>query len=847
MPNLFTDFRQALRSLRKAPVFTTLAVTSIALGIGANTTMFTLLDQIVLRPLPVERPEELVQVQIEGTFNGNTWGDGTELSYPMFEDFRDHNGVFSGMFARFGWNMHLNTGQSTERVSGELVSGGYFGTLGVLPALGRVLTPDDDRAQGASPVAVLSFDYWVSRFSADPRVVGRKITLNGQPFTIVGVAGEGFSGIDVGSATQVFVPMMMKPQLTPGWNMLDDRRGRFARVFARLRPGVTAEQAQLQLQPYFRSMRDQELKDKFFTTASEFSRQEFRRSTLSVTSAARGHSGLQEYLRTPLWTLMAIVCGVLLIACANVAGLLVARGMARQREIAIRLAIGGSRVRVVQQLIVESMVLGLLGAIAGLLVASWGTTLLLAFFLDPEATVSVSASPDVRILAFNFGLALLTSAVFGLVPALQATRPALAATLKEQSGSVAGGGPLRLRKGLVVAQVAVSLLLLIGAGLFVRSLRNLLAQSPGFQTTNLVTFAIDPSLNGYAPERTKHLATTLIQRLSALPGVTGVSIAGVALLEGGSWNSYVTVEGYNAKAGEPVLAYNNTVMPGYFAAMRIPLLQGRDFRDADAHGSAVEGDALGPGGNNYFRVAIANKRFVDLYFGGRSPLGRHVGFGSNPGTKTPMEIVGVVGDSKYIGMRDAAEPQLFFPLLEDSSPRTLVTYVRTAQPATATFDLLRRTVRELDPNLPIFQLRTMEDKVKQSLITERMVAGLSSVLGSLATLLAVIGLYGVMAYSVTRRTREIGIRMALGARAARVAQLFLQESGRLVLVGFAVALPAVWWLGRYVRSQLYGVEPLDPLTVGLAVAGLAVVAFAGAVFPALRAARINPLSALREE
>jgi putative ABC transport system permease protein len=841
MRSILADARHALRILRKAPTFTAIAIVSIALGIGANTTIFTLLDQIVLRPLPVERPQELVQLQIDGSFSGDTWGDGSEMAYPMFRDIQSHNSVFAGVFARFGWSLHLNTGGTTERVNGELVSGSYFPTLHVPPALGRVIEPSEDRAQGAHPVAVLSFDYWQSRFSGDRTVLGRTITLNGHPFTIIGVAREGFTGIDVGSATQIFVPMMMKPQLTPGWNDLDSRRRRFARVFARLAPEVTPAQAESRLQPFFKSMREDELKDKWFANTSDYSRQEFRRARLSIVPVPRGHSGLREYLTQPLWTLMAIVAGVLLVACANVAGLLIARGMGRQREIAIRLAVGGSRARVAQQLVIESVVLGVLGGIAGLLAATWGTAFLLGVFLDPESVVSISASPDARILAFNFCVALAASVAFGLAPAVQATRPALAATLKEQSGSVAGGGPARLRKGLVIVQVAMSLLLLVGAGLFVRSLRNLLEQQPGFKPANVITFTVDPSLNSYSPDQIKRFAATLIERIGTLPSVTNASIAGIAILDGGSWNSTMTVEGYTAKANEPLITFNNTVMPGYFATLGIPLLRGRDFTAQDARWGPKKTDDDDAG------VAIANQRFVDLYLKGKDPLGQHIGFGGNPGTKTPIEIVGVVGTSKYVGIREDAGAQLFFPLLAGNSPTTLVTYVRTAQSPASVIPLLRKSLHDIDPSLPMFQLRTMDDKVKQSLTIERLVAGLSTVLGVLATLLAVIGLYGVMAYTISRRTREIGIRLALGAQARGVAWLFVTEASRLLATGLLIGLPAVWALGRYVQSQLYGVAPLDPLTIVLAIVGLAAVASAGVLVPAARAAGISPLTALREE
>jgi len=840
MTNLLSDFRLASRTLWKAPLFTTLTVVSLALGIGANTTIFTLLDQVVLRKLPVERPDELVQVQIHGSFHGNSWGDGSELSYPMYLEFRQSNAAFSGMFARFEWPMHIGTTRGIERVSGELVSGTYFPTLGVRAALGRLLTPADDRVPGGHSVAVLSHGYWKARFASDPTIVGQKLTVNSHPFTVIGVAAEGFSGIDVGSATQVFVPMMMKAQMTPGWNFLDDRRGRFARVFARLRPGMTAEGAQSLLQPSYKAQRAEELKAPFFANASDFSKREFQQATLQIVPAARGHSETRSNLNDPLWTLMAIVIGVLLIAGANVAGLLLARGVARQRDMAIRLALGGTRYRIIRQLMAESVVLALGGAVLGLVLATWGTSLLLTLFVDSESAVSVNASPDARILAFNFALALAAGLVFGLVPAWQTTRPELAPTLKEQSGSVVSGGSVRLRKAIVVVQVALSLLLLIGAGLFVRSLSNLLAQDPGFNADSLVAFNVEPSLNGYESDKTKRFAGALLERLKASPGVTAAGVSNIPILNGGSWNSTVMIDGRAARPGEPVIAYNNLVMPGYFSTLGIPLLRGRDFTEHDAYwGPSVEGRT--------FSVAIANRKFVEQYLGTSDPIGRRVGFGGEPGTPTPIQIVGVVGTSKYVGIRDEAEPQLFFPVLQQDGPRSFAFYVRTAQTPTAMFDTVRRTMRELDADLPIFGLSTMEERVQRSVTNERVIAGLSSVLGVLASLLAVVGLYGVMAYTVTRRTREIGIRMALGAQGRAVAWLFVRESAILVGLGFLVAVPSAWALGRYVESLLYGLKPADPWTMLAAMIALAVIAAAGSLVPARRAARINPLTALREE
>ncbi|MPY89066.1 MAG: FtsX-like permease family protein [Luteitalea sp.] len=728
---------------------------------------------------------------------------------------------------------------------GELVSGTYFPALGVRPALGRLFTPKDDQVPGGHSAAILSHAYWQTRFAGEPSVSGREITINGHPFTIIGVAEAGFSGINLANAAQVFVPMMMKAEMTPGWNCLDDERCRFAQVFGRLRPGVMREQAQARLQPSFRALRERELTDSYFARASDYTKRQFLETRIELAPGDQGYSEPRGPLTQPLWLLLAIAGGVLLIACANVAGLFVARGLGRQREVAIRLTVGASRWRVIQPLLAESVVLASLGALGGLLLASWGTTLLLRLLLDAESSVSVTGSPDARVLAFTAGVALATGVVFGLVPAWQVTQPSLGATLKDQSLGVVGGGPVRLRKALVVAQVALSVLLLTGAGLFVRSLRNLAAQDPGFVTRNLVSFDVEASLSGYSGAHAQQFYKTLVERVSALPGVTSVALTLGPLLQGEQWSSGMTVEGYAAEEGEDVRVSNNAVTPGYFETMGIPLLSGRDFTPQDARLTPPgEGELSWVDG---FSIAIANQRFVDVYFEGKNPIGGRVGFGGDPGTPTPIEIVGVVENAKSEGLREDVRPQLFFPFLESADPMRATVHVQTRQAPEAIFPLLRRTAREIEPDLPLLNMATMERQVERSLRGERLVAALSSVFAALATLLAVIGLYGVMAYTVMRRTREIGIRMALGALSSRVAWLFLREAVSLVLVGFGVALPVIWALARYVESLLYGVEPLDPITIAVAMLGLGVVAAAGALVPAVRAARIHPLMALREE
>ncbi|HVR71016.1 MAG TPA: ABC transporter permease, partial [Vicinamibacteria bacterium] len=508
MTSALADARYALRSWAKSPGFTLIAVASIGLGIGVTTAIFTLVDQVLLRRLPVKSPDELVQVTFKGSRYGSNWGDGTELSYPMYTAIRDQNQVFSGMFSRFGFQFHVGESVQPERVAGELVSGTYFPVLGVSPALGRLLGEDDDRVPGGHPVAVLGHAFWTSRFGADAEAVGRTMVVNGRTYTIVGVTPPGFEGIELGRQTQVFVPLAMKAQITPGWDALDERLRRWIRVFGRLRPGVTPEQARASLEPIFRAQLELDLADREFANAAPIARQRYQENRLTLLPGAHGRSNFRSSMTTPLWVLMGTAAGVLLIACANVANLLLARAAARSREMAVRLALGATRGRLVRQLLVESLMLSLVGGLVGLALAAFAAPLVLALFVDPEVPSPVSTSSDLRILGFTVLLSTLTGVLFGLAPALQATRPDVAPTLKDQAGSVLGGGA-RLRKALVATQVAVSLLMLIGAGLFLRTLHNLLSVDVGFQTRSLVSFTVDPSLNGYTPESTRQFARSL--------------------------------------------------------------------------------------------------------------------------------------------------------------------------------------------------------------------------------------------------------------------------------------------------------------------------------------------------
>ncbi len=806
---------------------------SLALGIGANTAIFTLVDQVLLRLLPVKNPEQLVLLRGRGNHYGSNNGR-YKLSFPMYEDFRDHNEVFSGMFCRWDTAFSISADGKTERVYGEAVSGTFFPVLGVGAALGRVLTPDDDRTPGGHPVAVISYRYWLARFGSDPGVIGKKIMINGYPFTIIGVSQAGFEGLDPTVSPSVRVPVMMKAQLDPqGFYNLKDRRGRWVNVFGRMKPGVTMAQAKAALQPFFHQMLEMEVQQKEFARAAPETKERFLKMYVDLIPASKGDSPLRDQFSNPLLVLTAIVATVLLIACANVANLLIARATARQKEIAVRLALGASRGRIVSQLLVESVLLALMGGALGLVFAVVIDRALIAFVPRSSASIAITTAPDWRILAFSFAVSILTGVVFGLAPALQATRPHVAGTLKDQVGSIAGGTSVMVRKALVAAQVTMSLLLLIGAGLFIRSLQNLKDLDPGFKTTNLIGFAVDPPLNGYKPDRTFDFYRQLRENIDSLPGVDSAGLAIMPVLTGNEWDSSMAVEGFAHKPSETPDPHMNFVSPEYFKTMQIPILLGRDFRMTD--------------GKTAPKVAIVNERFARKYFADGNPIGRHIGMGGDPGTKLDIEIIGMVRDAKYESMRDEVPLEVYRPYHQMEFALGMHAYVRTARDPEQIFPGIRRVVAQLDPELPVFEMKTIEKQMDESLVTERLVATLSTGFGFLATLLAAVGLYGVMAYMVAQRTREIGVRMALGAASGDVVWLVMKEVFLLAGIGIAVGLPAAYGLTRFVKSQLYGIQPNDTMTIALSVFGIALVALASGYMPARRATMVDPMRALRWE
>ena len=824
----------AVRTLFRTPFVTLVAVVSLALGIGANTAIFSLFNEILLRPLPVREPGRLVNLGAPGPKPGsqscNDAGSCEEVfSYPMFKDLQRVQTVFTGIAAHRSFGANLSFKGQTLAGQGMMVSGTYFPVLGLQPAVGRLLAPDDDPSPGQSPVVVLSHDYWRKRFDANQSVVGDRLIVNGQSLTIVGVAPAGFRGTTIGAPPQVFVPITLRGQMNPGFKGFDNRQSYWAYVFARLKPGVRIEQARAALNgPYKAILLDVEAPLQKGMTAQTLAR--FKAKAVTVEDGRRGQSGAHRELRPPMILLLSVTGIVLLIACANIANLLLARGAARTGEMAIRLSIGAGRRHLVVQLLKEAMLLAALGGVAGIVVAYW-TMVLIGRALPAEATEAVRLSIDGTALLFAAGLSLGTGILFGLFPALQTTRADLASTLKGQAGQPAGSrSAARFRRVLATAQVALSMALLVAAGLFIRSLANISRIDLGIDTESVLTFSISPELNGYTPEHSKALFERLEDELAAVPGVASVSAAMVPLLSGSNWGTSVSIEGYKAPPDEGASTRFNEVGPAYFRTTGTPLLAGREFTRGDAAATA--------------KVAVVNEEFARRFGLGRQAVGKRIGMSGN---ELDIQVVGLARNAKYSEVKDAVPPLVFIPYRQDPEVGELTFYVRSAGEPTRVLAAIPKVVGRLDPNLPVEELKTLTAHARENVFMDRFIGVLSSAFAVLATLLAAVGLYGVVAYSVAQRTREIGLRMALGAGPAAVRGMVVRQVAWMTAVGGAIGLAAGIYLGRAARSLLYELQGYDPVVLAASLVGLAIVAVAAGYVPARRAAAIDPLRALRFE
>ncbi len=834
---LLQDLRYALRMLAKTPGFTAVAVLTLALGIGANTAIFSFTDQVLLRTLPVPNPQQLVVLRSPGPTPGHYSCDidncAQSFSYPIYKELREHTSVFSGLLACADVDVNVSGHGATEAARGALVSGNYFETLEVQPALGRVFSANDETAAGADLVAVLSYGYWTKHFGADPSILNKPLTVNGSALTVIGVARKGFDGVQIGESPDIFIPVTMKTQMMPTeGHTLEDRSDFWLPVLGRLKPGMTPARAQAELQPVYAALLKEDAKVRGDFSGRGLKRYESK--PLLLVSGSHGRAVLQDDAETPLLVLVGMVGLVLLIACANLASLLVARGEARQREMAVRLAMGAGRLRLVRQLLTESLLIGMAGGAAGIALASWCLNAMVGAIPPDVGMSGLEAGLNQHVLWFAIGVTLLTSVLFGLAPALRSTRVDLQATLKDQGSSVSEGrSNIRLRKVLIISQVALTAVLLAGAGLLARTLMNLEHANLGVNPEHILQFSVEPDLNGYSPVRTMSLADSARRQIGALPGVRSVAASSIAMFSDDDTGFNITPQGYTMKPDEDTNVLADWISPDYFSTLETPLIAGREFTDADTAASP--------------KVCIINEKLAQRFFAGRNPIGMHIARGAGNHVHPDIEIVGVVANSKWDSPRSDVVPFMYMPYSQESDLGSLAFYVRTERDPGTMAASVHSVMQELDANLPVNNMQRLAAQVDESMFNDRLVAVLSISLALLAALLAALGLYGVLAYVVARRTREIGIRMALGGQRSDIVRLVLGQGARLTLVGGAIGIVAALAVTRLAASLLYGVSAYDPLTFLGVVILLAVVAGAACYIPARRASNVDPMVALRYE
>jgi len=831
------DLKLALRSLLKNPFVTTVAIVSLALGIGANAAIYSLFDEMLMRPLPVESPERLVNLGAPGPKPGSQScgqpGDCNQVfSYPMFRDLEHEDTVFSGLAAHVPFGANLAFRGQTFSGSGVLVSGSYFPVLGLRPAEGRLLQQSDDMTLGGHFVTVLSYDYWRTRFDADPTVVGQTLTVNGQPMTIVGVAPDGFDGTTLGTFPDVYVPITMRGLMVPGWNRFEDRRVYWAYLFARLKPGVSIDQAHTAINVAYKAIIN-DVEAPLQKGMSDQTLERFRAKEVTVEPGYRGQSNLHRGARAPLLLLLGVTGVVVLIACANIANLLLARGASRSTEMAVRLSIGAGRWQLVRQLLVESLLLAVAGGIAGVVVSRW-TIDLMAGMMPAEAARFMQFNLRASALLFAGALAIGTGLLFGLFPALHSTRPNLGSTLKGDAGQPSGAkSARRFRSGLATAQMALSMALLVSAGLFARSLLNVSRVNLGLKPDHLIVFGVSPWLNNYKPEQSRALFERIEDEVGALPGVTAVTASMVPVISGSSWGWDVRVEGFEYGPDVDSGSRYNEVGADYVRTMGMTILSGRDFERSDTLGRP--------------KVSIVNEAFAKKFNLGREAVGKRMHPSGGDSQELDMEIVGLVQNAKYNDVKQDIPPLFVIPYRQDDDLGFLTFYVRTAVDPESLLATIPPVIARLDPNLPVEDLKTMEMQVRDNVFADRIITTMSTAFAALATLLAAIGLYGVLAYTVAQRTREFGLRMALGADGPRLRRMVLKQVGWMAVVGGSVGLGAAVGIGRLAQSLLYEVEGADPLVFAASAVLLTVIALVSGFVPALRASHIDPMTALRYE
>jgi putative ABC transport system permease protein len=836
MDTVWQNVRYALRQLRKHPGFTLAAILTLAVGIGANSAIFSLVDQVLVQRLPVAQPDRLVQLRFQGSDTGHTsayGGDGfLFFSYPMYRDLRDHNQVFSGLLCMFPTQVGIEWRNQPGLANSELVSANYFSLLGVRPALGRLFIPEDGASDGGAPFVVLSYRYWVEHFARDPSVIDQAVRINGNPFTIVGVVEPGFASVIAQSRPDFFVPITLKAKMTPLWDELEDRRSRWLTIVGRLRPGLTVAAAEAGINPLWKSLRATELAS--IPGRSQSFRDRFvRDSSLTLLDASKGFSPLRQNMRVPLLILLGMVGLLTLMATANVGSLLLVRATARRREMSVRYSLGATRATVTGQLLVEGLVLGLSGGGLGFVASPWLTRGLIDL-INPTATTagitSLTSAPDSHVVLFSFLVSVGASVLFSLAPIVEFYRPQVVSALKQQSGT-GEIAQVRFRRFTVGLEIGLSLVLLVGAGLFARSLANLKSVDVGFRTDHLLTFQLDPHLAGYPAGAVPSLYKGLLDALRAQPGVRAVAMTDDPLLAHSNNTFSVAVPGYETPEGQHNSFEWEHVTPEYFSTLELPLARGRVFNDSDGPDTAP--------------VVVVNESFAVKFFGSAErALGRTFSTGPN---QTSLAIVGVVKDAKHYSVQDVPAPIFYSPIFQDKEPAAVAVYLRTTQAPEQSGATVRAAVAAIDSRLVVDSLEAMSTEIDSTLTSERMLSFLAVSFGLAAIFITAVGLYGVLAYSIAQRTREIGIRMALGATRAKVVHLVLGEV--LVLTGLSVALgiPLSVALATFARHQLYGISYFDPATIVGVTLAIAAIALAAAWVPAHRALRVQPSTALRCE